>query len=80
MMADPSVCHPEITQRALGALGEMWVRANAGLDIGKLSFNVIDESLLNCRECVEKFQGWLMTEGFFLVTAPYNEPQQAQVF
>lgn len=80
MMAHPSLCHPEITWRALGALGEMWVRANAGVDIGKLFSNVIEESLQNCRDCVEKFQGWLMTKGFFPVTGQYNKPQQAQGF
>lgn len=41
------------------------------------NFTVIDESFQNCRDCVEKFQDWLMTEGFFPVTALYNEPQQA---
>lgn len=32
MMAEPSVSHPEVMCRACGALGEMWVRAKAGLD------------------------------------------------
>lgn len=36
LMGDPSVCHSEIIWRALRTLGEMSVRANAGLDIGKL--------------------------------------------
>jgi len=71
MMADPSVCHPEITRRALGALGETWVGASAGLDIGRLSSSVIDESRQNCRDCVERSQGWFMTEGCFHVTALY---------
>lgn len=59
---------------ALGPLSEMWVRASAGLDTGKLFSNAIDESLQKCRDCVEKFQVWLMTEGLFPVTALYNEP------
>lgn len=37
MMADPSVCHPEITWRALGALGEMRVKASAVLDVEDFS-------------------------------------------
>lgn len=68
------LCHPEITWRALGPLIEMWVRANAGLDTGKLFSNAIDESLEKCRDCVEKVQVWPMTEGLFPVTALCNEP------
>lgn len=46
---------------------------------GRLFSNVSDESLQNCRDYVEKLQGWHMTEGFFPVTALYNEPQQGPV-